>query len=141
MLYEETTIYQLAGALGLALSAAIVLFVAIFGGPLGGLRKAYFAVAAAAFLVTVSTAVWGLTTFHSTNDAADTEAAAYFGEYGLNITGEEAEQIRDRRAEGHTMYFDVDGATEEILFRSVDGAVVPFTANGHGSWVRMETAG
>lgn len=143
MLYEDASItvgYQLAGAFGLALSAGILVLVAAFGGP-RGLKKAHLAVAGAAFLLTASTSVWGLTTFYNTNATADTEATAYFGEYGLNITGDQAEQIRGHHTEDHTLYLDVDGATTEILFRNVDGAVMPFTSAGDGSWVPMEHAG
>lgn len=93
---------------------------------------------AAAVVIMLPTGIWGVTSMLSFSATANTETIAHFEDYGFQLTGEDAARIRTHHEADHTMHLDTAEGVTEVLFRSVDGVVVPFSSDGSGIWTPIE---
>lgn len=108
-----------------------------------GYRKRIYVSLLAAFVVLASFGVWLFKDKESSIAAFDVSIASHFEEgYGYKLTSENTEDIR--LADGSDVVLHVmtdEGNVREVLFRGVDGVVVPFANDTNGEWARAAAAG
>lgn len=117
----------------------------LFGGLtlISGRRKRISISLLAAFVVLISFDVWLFTGKESSITAFEESIASHFEEgYGYKLTSDNAEQIRLAKGLDTVLHvMTEEGNVHEVLFRAVDGVVVPFSNDTNGEWARATASG
>lgn len=108
-----------------------------------GHRKRIVISLLAAFVALMSLGVWILLDKESSITAFEDEIISHFEDgYGYQLTSENAEQIRFAEGSDAVMHvMTEEGNVREVLFRGVDGVVVPFANDTNGEWARAAAGG